>query len=267
MKRILLVLLLIVCFASTASVASAEDTGDGFRSAITQKDFQETVVGGQAKLKIPSASNLNPIKDKILAEYFITINSKNGVTFDGGVIYDGDEWELVIFGHSGWWPKSLPNITGKTVDLKFGGEVDNRGEYIVKLTLTVDGTNYSISLDKNSIAGDAPLGWLAENPYYAGLNTVGYELNLVPKAEYASTFYHKLTNTNSTKRAYFYGAEFSIAVPIKKAGGTLDLSKFSWIHKKNSDDAQYTQPLVDQIVYDTYNQTYLYTTMDFNYIP
>ncbi|MBY9088128.1 hypothetical protein KIH86_28470, partial [Paenibacillus sp. HN-1] len=140
-------------------------------------------------------------------------------------------------------------------------------EYIVKLTLTVNGTPYSVSIDKNSVANGVTLGWLAENPYYAGLNTVGYELNLVPKSQYASDFYHTLTNTNSTKRAYFYGAEFSIAVPIKKAGGTLDLTKFSWIHKKNCDDPQYSQSQVDQIVYDTYNQTYLYTTMDFNYIP
>lgn len=276
MKKWFTTLLAVLCLISSASIVSAEGSGDGFRSQIKQLSFTETVVGGQTKLKIPSSAYINAIAGKIYPEFFISINSQNGATFDGGVILDGTQWKAVIFGgatSSAWVETNISSITGTTVNLKLAGEKDSRGEYIVKLTITNTAGNTigSLYVDKNTPkynnnVPDGTLGWLAENPYYAGLNTVSYELNMVPTSSISTTYYHKTTDSNG-KRAVFDGAEMSISVPIKKAGGTLALSGFTWSHTKNCDDSQYTQADVDKIVYDAYNQTYLYTIMNFNNLP
>ncbi|MCG7409313.1 hypothetical protein MH117_17995 [Paenibacillus sp. ACRRX] len=270
------VLTVIFMLSSVSIVSAAEESGDGFRSQIKQSNFSETVVGGQTKLKIPSSANINAIAGQIYPEFFISINSKQGATFDGGVILDGTQWKAVIFGgasSSTWQETNISNITGQTVNLKLAGEKDSRGEYIVKLTVSNSSgsTIGSISVDKNTPKyykgnRDGELGWLAENPYYSGLNTVSYELNMVPTSSISAGYYHKTTGSNG-KRAFFDGAEMSIAVPIKKAGGTLALNGFSWSHTKNCDDFQYTQADVDKLVYDVSNQTYLYTTMNFNNLP
>ncbi|NRR01824.1 hypothetical protein HP570_06290 [Brevibacillus sp. RS1.1] len=257
---------------STQSVDDVEDKGDGFRSAIKQSEFGETVVGGEANLKVPGNSYINAIAEKIYPEFFITINSEDGSTFDGGVILEGKQWKAVIFGGGVWKEIKLPSITGKTVKLKFGGEIDERGEYIVKLHVinTSGKTLGSVFVDKDTPTYDkngnltGKLGWLAENPYWRGLKTVGFELNMVPKSD--KGYYHQTTD-NYGKRAFFQGAEFSIAVPVKKAGGTLSLDKFNWTHIKNCDDTQYDQSEVEKIVYDVSNKTYLFTTINFNNLP
>ncbi|WP_028546523.1 hypothetical protein [Paenibacillus taiwanensis] len=277
MKKWISTVLVVLLLLSSASIVwAAEESGDGFRSQIKQFNFAETVVGGQTTLKIPSSAYINAIAGKIYPEFFISINSKQGATFDGGVILDGNQWKAVIFGgasSSAWQETNISNITGQTVHLKFAGEKDSRGEFIVKLTVSNASGSVigSISVDKYTPKyykgnRDGELGWLAENPYYSGLNSVSYELNMVPTSSISAGYYHKTTGSNG-KRAFFDGAEMSIAVPVKKAGGTLALNSFSWSHTKNCDDSQYSQADVDKIVYDVSNQTYLYTTMNFNNLP
>ncbi len=264
MKKSFSILLMMSLFLTFVSAANAADNGDGFRSALKQTSFQEVVVGGQGKIKIPGSSYIHSIQGKILPEFFINIGSVGGATFDGGVILNGTQWEAVIFGGaegaSVWKAVNINSITGQTIDLKLVGENVN-GSF--EVGLYINGSRVvSVNENTNTSQG-GKLGWLARDPYYSGVWTLSYELNMVPVEAYAGIRYHTLTDS-SGKRAFFDGAELTNALPVKKAGGTLNLSQFKWSSVKNCDDPQYSQLEVDKLVYNVSNQTYLYTSINFN---
>lgn len=196
----------------------------GFRTALFQdvsSSATKRCTGGSCFIQIPTDYNqFGKWDDKhaVFPEFFISICTKNGGYFDGGILRRDGYWAAFVNGglngDNSWIEERLPDITGQNVEVKFKGKKFGNEKY---LCLYVNG-NLVIKLNRY-LPKEKPLGTIAEAAADGNVYKVTHELNLVPKS---ST--HYVSNSIGYGRAYFRNAKISEAIPVDESGFALPYS-------------------------------------------